>query len=95
MAVGNVRIREVRGSQMAAKVEGTFEAGGKEFPFEAIAFGRIGGQNVGAKLPPATEAGLRGLGLDPEQVAMDLQQSLLRGDLTIPDGVTKESFADG
>ena len=60
----------------------------------AIAFGRIGGQNVGAKLSKITETELEKLGYDVEQVIMNLQQNLLQGDLTLPEGLKKESFVD-
>ena len=44
-----VHINDVHGSQMAAKINGRFILDGHEFRFTAIAFGRIGGQNVGGK----------------------------------------------
>jgi len=79
---------------MAAKITGKFAIGSHEFRFTAIAFGRIGGQNVGAKLSKTTQKELARLGYDPEEVVMTLQRSLLQGDITIPDTVTKDSFVD-
>jgi len=35
---------------MAAKITGKFSIDDNDFRFTAIAFGRIGGQNVGAKI---------------------------------------------
>ncbi len=90
-----VHVSSVRGSQMAAKVGGKFEVGGHEFRFTAIAFGRIGGQNVGAKLSAETERRLAALGHDPDEVVMELQARLVRGEITVPEGLKKESFADG
>ena len=90
----NVRIDDVHGTQMAAKITGRFELGGRGFGFEAIAFGRIGGQNVGAKLSDDTKKELDTMGYDAEEVVMELQTSLLRGDLELPKGLKKESFAD-
>lgn len=92
--IGAVRISDVRGTQMAAEVTGTFEVGGEALGFTAIAFGRIGGQNVGARLGADTEARLRGMGLDPEETVLALQQMLVRGDIEIPEGVERETFAD-
>lgn len=89
-----VRISDVRGTQMAAEVTGTFEVGGEALGFTAIAFGRIGGQNVGARLGAETEARLREIGCDPEETVLALQQMLVRGDIEIPEGVEKETFAD-
>ena len=40
---------------MAAKISGIFEIDKNSFPFTAIAFGRIGGQNVAVKLTEDVE----------------------------------------
>ncbi len=79
---------------MAAKIMGKFTLDDNEFRFTAIAFGRIGGQNVGAKLSKITEKELEKLGYDVEDVIILLQKNLLQGDLTLPEGLTKESFVD-
>ncbi len=79
---------------MAAKITGIFTIDEHEFRFTAIAFGRIGGQNIGAKLSQTTEQKLAKLGYDVEDVILSLQKNLLQGDLTLPEGLKKESFAD-
>ncbi len=89
-----VHINNIHGSQMAAKITGKFTLGDNEFRFTAIAFGRIGGQNVGAKISNTTEKELEKLGYDVEEVIILLQKNLLQGDLTLPEGLTKESFVD-
>ena len=89
-----VHINNIHGSQMAAKITGNFTLDDNEFRFTAIAFGRIGGQNIGAKLSKSTEKELKKLGYDVEEVIMLLQKNLLQGDLTLPKGLKKESFAD-
>ncbi len=89
-----VHINNIHGSQMAAKITGNFTLDGHEFRFTAIAFGRIGGQNVGAKISKTTEKELEKLGYDVEEVIMLLQNNLLKGDLTLPEGLKKESFID-
>jgi hypothetical protein len=89
-----VHINNIHGSQMAAKINGNFTLDDKEFHFTAIAFGRIGGQNIGAKLSQTTEKELEQLGYDVEEVILLLQRNLLQGDLTLPEGLKKESFAD-
>ncbi len=89
-----VHINNIHGSQMAAKITGKFILDGNEFRFNAIAFGRIGGQNVGAKISKTTEKELEKLGYDVEEVIILLQRNLLQGDLTLPEGLTKESFVD-
>jgi len=90
----NVHINNIHGSQMAAKITGKFSIGENDFRFTAIAFGRIGGQNVGAKISKTTEKELEKLGYDVDEVIMSLQTNLLQGDLTVPEGLKKESFVD-
>ena len=79
---------------MAAKITGKFSIDDNDFRFTAIAFGRIGGQNIGAKLSKTTETELKKLGYDVDEVIMTLQNNLLQGDLTLPEGLKKESFVD-
>ena len=89
-----VHINNIHGSQMAAKITGKFILDDNEFRFTAIAFGRIGGQNVGAKISKTTEKELEKLGYNVEEVIILLQRNLLQGDLTLPEGLAKESFVD-
>ncbi|MGI0088163.1 MAG: hypothetical protein ACREBI_09440 [Nitrosotalea sp.] len=90
-----VHIKNVRGSQMAAKITGTFIVDGNSFKFSAIAFGRIGGHNIGAKISKSVQKELVKLGYDVDKVVDELQQKLVRGDISLPEGLKKESFADG
>ena len=87
-------MNNVDGTQMAAKIDGTFEIDGNSFEFSAIAFGRIGGQNIGVKLTEETENKLKALEYNVEEVIDELQKKLVSGDLNIPDGLKRESFAD-
>ena len=89
-----VHINNIHGSQMAAKITGKFTLDNNEFRFTAIAFGRIGGQNIGAKISKTTENELEKLGYDVEEVIILLQKNLLQGDLTLPEGLKKDSFVD-
>ncbi len=89
-----VHVNNLHGSQMAAKITGKFAIDGHSFRFNAIAFGRIGGQNVGAKISKTTEKELKKLGYDVDEVIMSLQKNLLQGNLTLPEGLKKESFVD-
>lgn len=89
-----IHINDVHGSQMAAKITGRFTLDENEFRFTAIAFGRIGGQNVGAKISKTTEKELQNLGYNIDEVIMTLQRNLLQGNLSLPDGLKKESFVD-
>ena len=89
-----VHINNIHGSQMAAKITGKFTIDENEFRFTAIAFGRIGGQNIGAKLSKTTEKELKKLGYDVDDVIMNLQRNLLQGNLSLPEGLKRESFVD-
>jgi hypothetical protein len=91
----DVHVNNVKGSQMAAKITGTFTIDNNTFKFSAIAFGRIGGHNIGAKISKATEKSLQKLGYDTNEVIDTLQKNLVHGNITLPEGLTKESFADG
>lgn len=89
-----VHINNIHGSQMAAKITGKFTIDNHTFRFNAIAFGRIGGQNVGAKISKTTENELQKLGYDVDEIILSLQKNLLQGDLTLPEGLKRESFVD-
>lgn len=90
-----VHINNVHGSQMAAKITGTFTIDEYSFRFNAIAFGRIGGHNVGAKISKTTQKMLLKLGYNVDDVMDLLQQKLVRGEIILPEGIKKETFADG
>ena len=79
---------------MVAKIIGNFIIDENSFLFTAIAFGRIGGQNVGVKLTEDVEKNIKDLGYDLDIVIDTLQKNLIQGDLTLPEGLKRESFAD-
>ena len=89
-----VHVNSIDGTQMAAKIIGEFTVDQHTFEFNAIAFGRIGGQNIGAKLSEKTENELKELGYDIDKVIDMLQEKLVSGNLTVPDGLKRESFVD-
>ena len=79
---------------MAAKIDGTFEIDDNTFNFLAIAFGRIGGQNIGVKLSEEIENKLKELGYNVDEIIGELQKKLISGNLSIPDDLKRESFID-
>ena len=79
---------------MAAKINGIFEIDDNSFEFTAIAFCRIGGQNIGVKLSEETENKLKTLEYNVDQVIDDLQKKLISGNLSVPDGLKREAFID-
>ena len=80
--------------ETAAKIVGAFIVDDHSFPFTGIAFGRIGGQNIGVKLTEDVEKNIKDLGYDLDVVIDTLQKNLIQGDLTLPEGLKRESFAD-
>ena len=89
-----VNVQEITGTQMAAKIVGNFIIDENSFPFTGIAFGRIGGQNIGVKLTDDVEKNIKDLGYDIDIVIDTLQKNLIQGDLTLPEGLKRESFID-
>ena len=87
-------MNNVDGTQMAAKIDGTFDIDANSFEFLAIAFGRIGWQNIGVKLSEETENKLKTLEYNVEEVIDELQKKLISGDLSVPDCLKRESFID-
>ena len=79
---------------MAAKIVGIFIIDDHSFPFTGIAFGRIGGQNIGVKLTEDVEKNIESLGYNIDDVIGTLQRNLIQGDLNLPEGLKRESFAD-
>ncbi len=73
---------------------GIFELDDNTFEFSAIAFGRIGGQNIGVKLSEEIKNKLKEQGYNVDEVVDELQKKLISGNLSIPDGLKRESFVD-
>ena len=61
---------------------------GEKFPFEGIAYGRIGGQNVSPNLADESIKRLQELEVDLELFTAKLQRKLVEGEMTvvIPEG---------
>ena len=79
---------------MAAKMGGTFELDNNTFEFSAIAFGRIGGQNIGVESSEEMKNKLKEKGYDVDEVINLLQNKLVSGNFSIPDNLKRESFID-
>ncbi len=61
---------------------------GEKFPFEAIAYGRIGGQNVSPTLTDESLKRLQDLDIDVENFTSQLQRKLVEGEINVvvPEG---------
>jgi hypothetical protein len=79
---------------MAAKMNGIFELDDNMFEFSAIAFGRIGGQNIGVEPSEEMNNKLKEKGYDVDKIIDELQKKLVSGNFSIPDNLKRESFID-
>ena len=63
---------------------------GEKFPFDAVAYGRIGGQNVKPTLTAESIKRLEDLQVDLELFTARLQRKLVEGEMTvnIPEGMS-------
>ncbi len=61
---------------------------GEKFPFAAVAYGRIGGQNVSPNLTVESMKRLQKLHVDLESFEAQLQRKLVEGEITVkvPEG---------
>lgn len=77
-------------SEIASKVNGYFTFRGERMRFKAIAFGRIGGHNVNVKISKKNEEKLRKMGVDPEELIIEVQRKMVLGDMIMPQSDKKE-----
>lgn len=78
-----VVITTSRGGNIASKLRGYILIDGKKFHFSALAFGRIGGHNVSLNLSKKTIAEVTRMGLDYEQLSLNLQRRLIEGNVIL------------
>jgi len=89
-----VHVNSIDGTQMAAKMNGVFELDDNTFEFSAIAFGRIGGQNIGVEPSEEMNNKLKEKGYNIDEIINNLQKKLISGNFSIPDNLKRESFVD-
>jgi hypothetical protein len=78
-----VVITSSRGGNIASKLRGYILIDDKKFHFSALAFGRIGGHNVSLNLSKKTIAEVTKMGVDHEQLSLNLQRRLIEGDVIL------------
>jgi len=64
---------------VAGFIRGHIDIDGLTVNFVGTAYGRFSGQNVSVRFSPAARKKMALRGLDPEQVALDVQQALVSG----------------
>jgi hypothetical protein len=80
----SVFIKNAKGSELASKIVGYFTVRDQQFRFTAIAFGRIGGNNIGLKIAKKTLDKIKSMGIDPEILQLTIQRKLIEGDIIMP-----------
>lgn len=80
----SVFIKNAKGSELASKIIGYFTVRNEQFRFTAIAFGRIGGNNIGLKIAKKTLDKVKSMGIDPEILQLTIQRKLIEGDIIMP-----------
>lgn len=78
------------GGGVASFLSGYVVYKGEKFRFEAVAYGRIGGQNVSPTLLDEATRRLQDMDVNIESFAAQLQRKLVEGDITVqlPPGAT-------
>lgn len=78
-----ITIKNVVEGSVASKISGYFILNNLKYNFSAIAFGRIGGHNINAKISKTNYDKIKKLGLDPDIILLLIQRKIIEGDLTI------------
>jgi hypothetical protein len=78
-----VHVTSVSHGEVANLLRGYVVAGNEKYRFTAIAYGRIGGQNVSPKVGKATAGRLRKKEINVEEFLDTLQRKLVEGDVTL------------
>lgn len=78
-----VFVKNASGGEIASKLSGYFVLNHQKFLYKAIAFGRIGGHNIGIKISKKALEDIRKMGLDSEAILLNIQRKLIEGDITL------------
>jgi hypothetical protein len=87
----NINIKNVVEGTVASKLSGFFFIGEDRFVFSALAFGRIGGQNVNVKISKSSSNDIKKIGYDPEIILQIVQKKIIEGEITILDAKKKKN----
>lgn len=88
----DINIKSVVEGTVASKLSGFFFIGEARFVFSALAFGRIGGQNVNVKISKTSSDDIQKLGYDPEIILQIVQKKIIEGEITILDTKKKKNI---
>ncbi len=77
-----IHINRVSEGAVASKLSGYFIIDNDIYNFKAVAFGRIGGQNINVKIPETKYNQIKKMGMDPETILILIQKKIIEGDIT-------------
>jgi len=89
-----IHVTEVSQSDITNLLRGYVVFRGERLPFSAVAYGRIGGQNVRPEFSAETQRRLQELGVNVDELELQMQQKMLEGDLVLEEH-GGETSADG
>jgi hypothetical protein len=88
-----IHIKNVIEGAVASKLSGFFSIGNNTVNFKAVAFGRIGGQNINIKISETKYNQIKKMGMDPEIVLSLIQKKIIEGDITFDEKDLKRRTA--
>ena len=76
-----IHIKNVAEGAVASKLSGFFSIDNNIFNFKAVAFGRIGGQNINLNISETKCNHIKKMGMDPEIIISLVQKKIIEGDM--------------
>ena len=76
-----IHVKKVSEGPLASKLSGYFHIDNIIFNFKAVAFGRIGGQNINIKISESKYNQIKRMGMDPEVIISLVQKKIIEGDI--------------
>jgi hypothetical protein len=76
-----IHVKRVSEGPLASKLSGYFLIDNIKINFKAIAFGRIGGQNVSLKIAEKKYDQIKKMGMDPEIILSLVQKKIIEGEI--------------
>jgi hypothetical protein len=77
-----IHVKKVSEGPVASKLAGYFLINNVVINFKAIAFGRIGGQNINIKIAETKYDQIKKMGMDPEIILSLVQKKIIEGDIS-------------
>jgi len=76
-----IHVKKVSEGPLASKLSGYFYIDNIIFNFKAVAFGRIGGQNINLNISETKCNYIKKMGMDPEIIISLVQKKIIEGDM--------------